>query len=84
MVFIDVSPECIYLTIFPNFTEEHYKSGNKCMDIFPTKSVTWRKHKGAFKFDTSIAINESNKFTFKITRSTDFEELKKYIDSKIN
>uniref|UniRef100_A0A6C0AYE2 Restriction endonuclease n=1 Tax=viral metagenome TaxID=1070528 RepID=A0A6C0AYE2_9ZZZZ len=87
MVFIDISPECIYLTIFPNFTEEHYKSGDKCEPYFPTKSVTWRKQKGAFKFDTSVSINEANVeklFTFKITSTTDFDDLKTYILSKIN
>jgi hypothetical protein len=87
MVFIDISPECIYLTIFPNFTEEHYKSGDKCEPHFPTKSVTCRKQKGAFKFDTSVSINESNVeklFTFKITSTTDFDDLKTYILSKIN
>lgn len=60
MIFIDISPCCIYLTIFKNFTEELYKSGNKCVPYFPTKSVTWRKQKGAFKLDTTVAINEKN------------------------
>lgn len=86
MCFIDISPQCIYLTIFKNFTEEEYKSGNKCSRCFPTKSVTWRKQKGAFKLDTTITINESNveeKNAFKIYEDTSFEEIKSYINEAI-
>ena len=56
MIFIDVAPMCIYLTIFKNFDEEFYKSGAKCDPYFPTKSVTWRKGIGAFKLDTTLKI----------------------------
>lgn len=71
MMFIDVSPECIYLTIFKNFDEDFYKSGRKCKPFFPTKSITWRKGCGSFKLDTTIKINEDNiinKYTLKIVR----------------
>lgn len=82
MVFIDISPESIYLTIFPNYSEEFYKSGKKCDPYFPTKSVTWRKGTGAFKLDTSVKINEenvANGYTLKIQETTVLEETRNYI-----
>jgi hypothetical protein len=85
MVFIDVDPRSVYLTIFENFTEEHYKSGDKCSSIFPTKSITQRKGIGAFKLDTTININEECVrcgYTIKITKDTTFRDLKKYINSR--
>jgi len=87
MVFIDVSPQCLYFTIFRNFSEEHYKSGAKCDAIFPTKQVTWRKGKGAFKLDTSVKINDDNAakgLAIKITEETPFEAIRAYIDSVIS
>jgi hypothetical protein len=87
MIFIDISPQQLYLTIFPNFTEDQYKSGNKCEPYFPTKSVTWRKGKGAFKLDTTININESNiarGYTIKITETTDFNEIGEFINNIVN
>jgi hypothetical protein len=82
MIFIDVVPQSVYITAFPNFTEEHYKSGNKCGPLFPTKQVTWRKLKGAFKFDTSIQINETNVTTghaIKINAIDSFDSAGVYI-----
>ncbi len=86
MIFIDIAPFCIYLTIFTNFTEEHYKSGDKCAPCFPSRQVTWRKGKGAFKLDSSVNINESNVAngnSIKITETTDINEIADYIKSKI-
>lgn len=86
MVFIDVAPMFIYLTIFKNFDEEFYKSGAKCEPYFPTKSVTWRKRSGAFKLDTSVKINENNirkGHTFRIDDNVDLNELKAFILLKI-
>lgn len=86
MLFIDVSPECIYLTIFRNFNEEFYKSGEKCEPYFPTKSITWRKKTGAFKLDTTIKINEENivkGYTFRISSNNNLIELKTFILSII-
>lgn len=94
MIFLDISPDQIYITIFENFTEEFYKkSGNdntiKCCPVFPTKSITWRKGKGAFKFDTSRSINDKNKnkYSFTIDETTDFSkfklEFKSFVDSII-
>jgi len=82
MIFIDVAPECIYMTVFDNFTEEFYKSGNKCEPYFPTKSITWRKGSGAFKLDTTIKINEENITkgnTIKINQDTMIDDLKYFI-----
>jgi len=82
MIFIDVAPICIYLTIFKNFNQEFYKSGAKCDPYFPTKSITWRKGTGSFKLDTTIKINELNiikKHTFRIDDNTDINELKTFI-----
>ena len=86
MLFIDIAPDCIYITIFNNFTEDFYKSGNKCIPYFPTKSITWRKGSGAFKLDTTIKINEENiinGYTFKITKDITVNDLKIFILSKI-
>lgn len=60
MIFIDITPDNIYMTLFKNFDEEFYKSGKKCDPYFSTKSITWRKKTGAFKLDTTIKINEDN------------------------
>ena len=89
MIFLDIAPEKMYITIFPNFTEEFYKksgldSSNKCFPYFPTKSITWRKQKGAFKLDTSININEINKYTFIIdSETTDYSKFKSFVDNII-
>lgn len=86
MLFIDIAPDCIYITIFNNFTEDFYKSGKKCIPYFPTKSITWRKGSGAFKLDTTIKINEENiinGYTFKITKDITVNDLKIFILSKI-
>jgi len=86
MIFIDISPECIYLTIFKNFDEEHYKGGKKCEPYFPSKQVTWRKGKGAFKLDTSIKINEENIIkghTIKIINLTNYNDVGVFINSII-
>ena len=62
----------MYITIFRNFAEAVYKSKEK-LPCFPTKTITWRKEKGAFKLDTSVRINEQNienGHTIKITATT--------------
>lgn len=57
MLFVDVAPTNFYITVFPNMTEDEYKlKGFKCK-FFPTRSVCWRKEKGAFKLDTTVALN---------------------------
>jgi hypothetical protein len=86
MLFIDVSPMFIYLTIFKNFDEEFYKSGLKCFPYFPTRKITWRKQSGAFKLDTTEKINEENVingYTYKINDNIDLNDLKAFILSKI-
>jgi hypothetical protein len=60
MIFLDIAPSSVYLTIFPNFTENEYKSCIKCKPYFPTRSFCWRKKSGAFKFDTNIKLNKQS------------------------
>ena len=90
MIFLDIAPEKMYLTIFKNFTEEFYKSSGcdsslKCIPYFPTKSICWRKQKGAFKLDTTVAINVKSEFTFTLdTDASNWVEMTKFINSIIN
>lgn len=83
MIFVDVAPKNIYLTIFKNFEETTYKSGKKLTGTcFPTKSVTWRKKTGAFKLDTTIKINETNienGYCIKINHTTSIETIASFI-----
>lgn len=89
MIFLDIAPKKMYITIFPNFTEEFYRisgvdSSNKCSPYFPTKSITWRKQKGAFKLDSSININEKNNYTFIVdSEKTDYSKFKSFLDKII-
>lgn len=85
MIFVDISPDCIYLTIFRNFDEVTYK-GKEKLYCFPTKTVTWRKEKGAFKLDTSVKINEQsieNGYAIKITEATPNEVVASFIRKTI-
>ena len=90
MIFLDIAPEKMYLTIFKNFTEEFYKSSGcdsslKCIPYFPTKSICWRKQKGAFKLDTTVAINKKSEFTFTLDADTsNWVEITEFINSIIN
>jgi len=92
MIFFDIAPKKMYITIFPNFTEEFYINSGmnksyKCSPYFPTKSITWRKCRGGFKLDTSIKINEKNvknKYTFIIdSETTDYSKFKSFVDNII-
>tara|TARA_E500000178_G_C16981151_1_gene735857 strand:- start:848 stop:1660 length:813 start_codon:yes stop_codon:yes gene_type:complete len=92
MIFFDIAPEKMYITIFPNFTEEFYKksgldSSEKCLPYFPTRSICWRKQQGAFKLDTTIKINDTNQtngFTFIIdSKTSDYSKFKSFVDSII-
>ncbi len=81
MIFVDIAPQCIYLTIFRNFAEETYKSKEK-LPCFPTKTITWRKEKGAFKLDTTVKINElsvENGHAIKITPTTSNDSIAAFI-----
>ena len=90
IIFLDIAPNKMYITIFANFSEEFYKksgcnSDNKCIPYFPSKSITWRKQKGAFKLDTSLSINENNKNTFIIEarKESNYVKLKEFINGII-
>lgn len=85
MIFVDIAPECIYLTIFKNFEEIIYK-GNEKLHCFPTRSITWRKRTGAFKFDTTVKINErsvENGIAIKITQTTSNDTITSFIKNVI-
>ena len=86
MMFIDISPIDVYLTIFKNFTEEQYKKqGFVCKPYFPTKTITRRKGMGNFKLDTTIKINELSikyGYTIKI-KSDNFKEIGEFINKSI-
>ncbi len=85
MIFVDISPECIYITIFRNVDEATYKGKGK-LPCFPTKSITWRKEKGAFKLDTSVKINEQSiesGHAIKITPTTPSKESNELVASFI-
>jgi hypothetical protein len=86
IIFIDISPNFIYLTIFNNFSEEIYKNNIKCKPYFPSKTITWRKKSGAFKLDTTIKINEENiinGYSIKIDDNINFKIIKEFILSRI-
>jgi len=86
IIFVDISPENIYLTIFKNFKEETYKNKLKCEPYFPNKCITWRKRSGAFKLDTNVQTNERNTilgYCIKIFRETTIDALKNFILSNI-
>jgi len=92
MVFIDISPMYIYLTIFRNWSETFYKKSGlsneyKCEPYFPSRKICWRKKSGNYKLDTTILINENNvkkKISIKITNDTTYNQVKNYINSIIN
>jgi hypothetical protein len=69
MIFIDISPEVMFISIFANFKEADYKSCCSCDPYFPSRKFCWRKKSGCFKFDTTYSLNykqslknESNTF----------------------
>lgn len=90
IIFLDISPKKMYITIFKNWPQEHWeKSGRdskiKCGPCFPTRSVTWRDNfTGDFKFTTTVKINEvcPNTFIFDETQ-TDYSKFKEFIDKII-
>lgn len=86
MIFVDISPSCIYITVFRNFSEEFYNSGEKCVPYFPTRKITHRKKCGAYKLDTNIPMNEKNiteGYTIKITEDANLQQIKDFIDLNI-
>jgi hypothetical protein len=86
MIFVDIAPSCIYITIFKNFTEMTYKGKEKLSPYFPTKTVCWRKEKGAFKLDTTVKINEQNVengHAIKITPTTSNDIVASFIKKTI-
>ena len=88
MLFLDIAPDKINMTLFPNFSQEFYKksaddSSYKCK-YFPTKSITWRDKKGAFKLDLTTKNIEGNKYTFVVdSHMTGFDSFKNFVDGII-
>ena len=89
MVFIDIAPKEMYITIFPNFSKRFYKNSGvdskiKCTPYFPTKSICWRKKRGAFKLDTNVGINKQSKNTFTVNpKILNFRDFKKFVNKVI-
>ena len=84
IIFVDVEPTLFYITIFPNLTENQYKTKHKSV-YFPTRAVTWRKKAGCFKFDTTKKINNvatTRTFpnTIKVLKTTTFDEIGIFIN----
>ena len=88
MIFLDIAPEKMYLTIFKNFTEEFYKEMRLIKEVcalLPNKVNLLEKAKGAFKLDTTVAINKKSEFTFTLDSDTsNWDEMTEFINSKIN
>jgi hypothetical protein len=85
MIFVDIAPTAFFLTIFPNFTEEQYRSCCKCVPYIPTRAFCHRKKTGSFKFDTSPklyakACSRSSPNTLKWTLETEISEMKVFIE----
>lgn len=86
MIFIDICPYKIFITIFPNFSKEFYKKSGKdskikCFPVFKSKSICWRKLSGNFKLDTSIKMNEENeKYSYIVDENHTPESFKRFID----
>ena len=85
IIFIDISPNDIYITIFKNFSEDNYKEKDfLCIPFFPTKTITRRKGIGNFKLDTTIKINEECvKNGYCIKFKDNLNEIKDFIDNNI-
>ena len=85
MCFVDIAPNKFYLSIFPNFSEEKYKSCSKCEPYFPTRSFCWRKKQGCFKLDTTESINDtqsklSENFTLAWNRDIEMRMIGEFIN----
>jgi len=90
VLFLDVAPDKLYLTLYGNWKEEFYKESGrdskvKCIPYFPSLSICWRKQKGAFKLTTTTKIIKENKYTFVIDdiHNTDYESFKTFVDGII-
>ena len=91
MLFLDISPKKMYITLFKNWSEEFYKKSGKdnkckCYPCFPTRSICWRAGKGDFKLDSTVPINENSEYSFIIDNNgvTLYSDFKKYVDGIIN
>lgn len=86
MTFVDVTPDYIYLSSFPNFSETHYRKELKWEPYFPNIKAHWRKKEGAFKFTSSEKTNNELiklGYCIKITHQTTCEEVGAFINNVI-
>ena len=84
---IDITPALIYLSIIPNFTEEHYQHPKRKATPYFNKSITLRKetsdaNSGAFKL-TLTENDLRTKNTLIITNETE-DIINTFINSIIN
>jgi hypothetical protein len=90
MIFIDICPDKVFITIFPNFSQEFYKKSGKyskikCSPVFPARSICWRKLSGNFKLDTDVKTNEANReYTYILDKNHNNLLFKKFVDRIIN
>jgi hypothetical protein len=89
MIFLDISPSMVFISIFPNFSEAFYRKSAsdpsfKCEPVFSTTSFSHQKRKGSFSISLGIRSLERSKFTFKAHKDNmDFHAFKKFVDSII-
>ena len=89
MIFLDISPCMVFISIFPNFSEAFYRKSAslpsfKCEPVFSTTSFSHQKRKGSFSIALGIRSLERSKFTFKAHKDNmDFHAFKKFVDSII-
>lgn len=87
MIFIDICPDKVFITMFPNFSEDFYKksakeSDVKCLPVFKTRSICWRKLCGNFKLDTNLFINQNNKeYTYIFDETHTSKLFKEFVDN---
>ena len=84
---VDIAPSHIWLSLFPNWSEEHYKTLGRRATPYFTNGITRRKdgtpQAGSWKFDTNEKILNSSKVSLKILNDTSLDDIKCFIDTQI-
>lgn len=86
LLFLDIAPEQFFISVIPNWSENDYKTEKKkWVPFFPTKSCCHRKGIGAFKFDTTLKINQKQSqvcepHTYTWTPESSFEDLATFLN----
>jgi len=89
ILFVDITPNNIYISIFKNFTKEHYNTVHRSAKPYFDKMITRRKEKseensGNFKLTLNENDLKFSKYTFIINNNTTKESLKNFINTSIN